>query len=69
MLDGYQEDLPKALKKTADFIGRLTEHRCQSLSTILPVFGLFLVASLIWACLNAYLQTLLPLISLITSLA
>lgn len=69
MLDLRQDQLPKALGDTADLIGQLTEQRCHTLATILPVFGLFLVGTLIWASISAYIQTLLPLISMITSLA
>lgn len=69
LLDLRGSHLPQALAETVELLGRLIEQRCRALSTILPFFLLMIVGSTIWATLCTYLFGLLPLITMITSLA
>ncbi|MEO8268849.1 MAG: hypothetical protein ABI557_03955 [Aureliella sp.] len=69
LLDLRGSHLPQALAETEELLGRLIEQRCRALSTVLPVFLLTIVGSIIWATLCTYLFGLLPLIRMLTNLA
>ncbi len=69
LLDLRGGQLPRALAETEELLGSLIEQRCRALSTVLPFFLLVIVGSTIWATLCTYLFGLLPLVSMITSLA
>ncbi|MCA9180323.1 MAG: type II secretion system F family protein [Planctomycetales bacterium] len=69
LLDLRGSHLPQALVETVELLGRLIEQRCRALSTVLPVFLLMIVGSVIWATMCTYLFGLLPLVAMISSLA
>lgn len=69
MLDLRGQDMSRALLETAELFGVLVEQRCQTLRAILPVFLLCLIGTILWGTLCSYIMGLVPLISLITSLA
>ncbi len=69
LLDERGRDLVSALAESADLVGRLADQRCRTLGTILPVFILVNVGTIVWASVSAYLMGLMPLITMITSLA
>jgi type II secretory pathway component PulF len=69
LLDLRGSHLSQALAETVDLLGRLIEQRCRALSSVLPVFLLMIVGSVIWATICTYLFGLLPLVAMISSLA
>ena len=69
LLDLRGSHLPQALSDTSELLGSLIQQRCRAISSVLPLFLLMIVGSTIWATLCTYLFGLLPLISMLSSLA
>lgn len=68
MLDLRGSEMPQALAETTALLELLTEQRSRTLATVLPVFLLVLVGSIVWASLSTYLLSFMPLVSMLTSL-
>lgn len=64
MLDD-SDDISRSMGKTADLLGQMTDQRCQMLGSILPVFVLSLVGTILWATLSAYFVGLMPLFNML----
>ncbi len=58
-----------SLNTASQLLQHLVDQRCRSLSGVIPVLVLFIVGSVIWSILSCYILALLPLVSMITSLA
>ena len=69
LLDHRGADLPVALEEAASLLGQMAEHRCRTLTTLIPFFSLAMVGTILWASISIYLWSLLPLITAISSLA
>lgn len=69
LLDLRGGNMQQALVQTAELLGHLTEQRCRALAMILPVFLLALVGTIVWASICTYFMGLMPLVSMISSLA
>lgn len=69
LLDRQNAQLVPALRRTAAMLGRLAEQRCRVLGSILPIFVLLMVGTLIVGAINAYLMIFVVLVSMVTSLA
>lgn len=69
MLDLRGSEMPRALSDTAELLGNLTAQRCRGLTMLLPIFSILFVGSIVWATVAVYLLMILPMISMITSLA
>lgn len=69
LLDQRGSEMTRALGETARMLRELSAERCRSLGSILPVFVLATVGSIIWAALSTYVMALQPLIQAISSLA
>jgi hypothetical protein len=69
LIDERGEDTVQSLTESAEVLGRMADHRCQSLMTVIPVFGLALVGTILFGAIASYLLTLTPLIMMISSLA
>ena len=69
MLDHRGTEPTVALLETSQLLQHLVDQRCRSLSSVIPVLVLLLVGSIIWSILGCYVLALLPLASMITSLA
>lgn len=69
LLDQRSEDLHAALGETAELVGSMAEERCRTLATIVPVFVLAVVGTILWGALSSYLLGIVPLVSLISGLA
>ncbi|MEM7473627.1 MAG: type II secretion system F family protein [Planctomycetota bacterium] len=69
LMDESADELPEALARNTDLLGKLVERRCRSLGTLIPVFLLIAVATIIWSAFMSYAMAMLPLFSMIQSLA
>ncbi len=69
LLDSRGHEIQVALHETIGLIGQLTQQHCRTLTAILPAFLLLVVGTIIWSSLCTYVVSLLPLISMLTSLA
>ncbi len=68
LLDERGSDMQCGLLDTSTLIGRLVEQRCRTLATVLPVFALVLVGTIVWASICTYLMGFMPLITMINAL-
>lgn len=69
LLDRQNAQLGPALGRTAAMLRRLAEQRCRVLGSILPVFVLLMVGTLVVGAINAYLMIFRVLVSMVSSLA
>ena len=69
MLDERESDMEVALGEAVSLLGKLTTQRCRTLAGILPVFALAIIGTVLWSTLCAYFFGLMPLMTMITSLA
>ncbi len=69
MLDHRDASVVTSLSETTELLQMLVEQRCRSLASVIPMLVLLIVGSVVWSILSCYVQALLPLVSLITSLA
>lgn len=69
LLDLRGDEMPQAIADTSELLRRLTEQRCRGLATLLPIFSILFIGSIVWATATVYLLMFVPLISMITSLA
>ena len=69
MLDHRGVNSTVSLMETSQLLQHLVDQRCRSLSGVIPVLVLLVVGSIIWSILSCYLLAMMPLASMITSLA
>ncbi|MCR9291218.1 MAG: type II secretion system F family protein [bacterium] len=69
LIDQRSEDLDLALSDAANVLGQMAEQRCRSLATVVPVFALALVGTILFGAIASYLMSLMPLVTMISSLA
>ncbi len=69
MIDHARVPLHQSLDQTARVLGAMVEQRCRTLATIIPLFVLASVGTIVWGALASYYMSLAPLIALISALA
>jgi type II secretory pathway component PulF len=69
MLDHRGADVATSLDETSQLLKYLVDQRCRSLTGVLPLIVLLLVGTIVWSTLSCYVEALIPLGGMITSLA
>ena len=69
LLDMQTEDLSAALSDSYQLLQHLAVQRCNSLGNVMPLLVILMVGSLVWSIISCYFLALVPLVSMITSLA
>ena len=69
LLDSTDSRFADACDKVANLIGEMTRRRLQLLTTLMPIFVLLLVGSVLWSTLSMYLHILMLTMQVISAFA